>query len=308
MDSYAMLSMAVVGLICLSVFIAPPWIYLFITRTRRRRPLLTQWEQQLSQTDFLDVIFVIIVYLTSQALALFVVADLHAISSGRGFNPILITPLNSAAGLSVMAGGLVAFTLVYVRRRDLRCMRFRFDYLKRQVLIGLAATACVLPSILLINGAVSILVTKYSHPVIEAFLSEMSLSGLLSTAFSVVIAAPLVEEFVFRGILLSFLQRIFDRNWAMDTIFFCNNTQVPTGDASQSLTGRYGAIVVTSVLFAGLHVGQGAAYIPLFFLAIALGYMTQKTGSILPAIIVHVSLNSLSTITLAWTYLQSTIV
>ena len=200
MDSYAMLSMAVVGLICLSVFIAPPWIYLFITRTRRRRPLLTQWEQQLSQTDFLDVIFVIIVYLTSQALALFVVADLHAISSGRGFNPILITPLNSAAGLSVMAGGLVAFTLVYVRRRDLRCMRFRFDYLKRQVLIGLAATACVLPSILLINGAVSILVTKYSHPVIEAFLSEMSLSGLLSTAFSVVIAAPLVEEFVFRGI------------------------------------------------------------------------------------------------------------
>jgi membrane protease YdiL (CAAX protease family) len=249
-----------------------------------------------------------VVYLTSQAMAILAVVDLNAITSGGAFNPILITPLNSAAGLSVMAGGLSSFTLVYLRRRDLRVLQFRFDRLGKQVLIGLAATACVLPSILLINGAVSIFVTKYSHPVIEAFLSEMSLSALFSTAFTVVIAAPLVEEFVFRGILLSFLQRIFNRNWPFETLIFCNNTVLPTGIASPSLGSRYGAIVVTSVLFAGLHVGQGAAYIPLFFLALALGYVTQKTGSILPAIIIHVSLNSLSTITLAWTYLQSTIV
>jgi membrane protease YdiL (CAAX protease family) len=175
-------------------------------------------------------------------------------------------------------------------------------------LIGLITTACVLPAILLINGIVSVFVTQYSHPVIDAFLSEMSLSALLSTAFSVVIAAPLVEEFVFRGVLLSFLQRIFDRNWTFETLVFCNNAIMPTRDASQGITNRYGAIVVTSVLFAGLHVGQGAAYIPLFFLALALGYVTQKTGSILPAIIIHVSLNSLSTIMLAWTYLQSPIV
>ena len=308
MDSFAMVSVVVVGLMCVCLFIAPPWIYLYITRTRRQRPLLTRWDQQVSRTDFLDVFFVMVVYLTSQAMALLVVVDLNAISAGGGFNPILITPLNSAAGLSVMAGGLSAFTLVYLRRRDLRVMQFRLDRLGKQVLIGLAATACVLPSILLINGAVSIFVTKYSHPVIEAFLSEMSLSALLSTTFSVVIAAPLVEEFVFRGILLSFLQRIFDRNWPLETLLFCNNTILPTSSASQGVASRYGAVVVTSLLFAGLHIGQGAAYIPLFFLALALGYVTQKTGSILPAIIMHISLNSLSTIMLAWTYLQSTVV
>ena len=308
MDNYAMLSLAVVGLMCVGLFIAPPWIYLFITRTRRQRPLLKQWDQKISRTDFLDVIVVMVLYLTSQLIALLVVVDLEVFGTPAGFNPILITPLNSAAGLSVMAGGFITFTLVYLRRQDLRVIRFRFDRLGQQVLIGLTTTVCVLPTILLLNGIVSVFVTKYNHPVIDAFLSEMSLSALLSTAFSVVIAAPLVEEFVFRGVLLSFLQRIFDRNWTFETLVFCNNSIMPTHAASQGITSRYGAIVVTSILFAGLHVGQGAAYIPLFFLALALGYVTQRTGSIVPAIIVHVSLNSLSTITLAWTYLQSPIV
>ena len=68
-------------------------------------------------------------------------------------------------------------------------------------------------------------------------------------------------------------------------------------------------IILALLIFlvvAGLHIGQGAAYIPLFFLALALGYVTKKTGSIWAAIIIHVCLNSLSTITLAWTYLQTT--
>lgn len=307
MDSYTVFSLAFAGLMCVLVLIAPPWIYLFITRIRRRRPLLIQWSQPQSRTDLLDVIFVVLVYLISQAVAIVFVADLRAISSSGLFSPILITPLNSAVGLSVMGGGIIAFALVYLRRRDLRDTQIRLDKLGKQILIGFVATACVLPGILLINGAVSIFVTKYSHPVIEAFLSEMSLSALVSTAFSVVVAAPLVEEFVFRGFLLSFLQRIFDRNNSFESLIVCNNIILPTTPASQSISARYGAIVITSVLFAGLHVGQGAAYIPLFFLALALGYVTQKTGSILPAIIIHMSLNSLSTITLAWTYLNSSI-
>ena len=301
-----MISLAVTGLMCVCILIAPPWIYLFITRIRRQQPLLKQWDLPFSRTDFVDVIIVMIIYMTSQAFAIVVVADLDALSTGARFNPILITPLNSAAGLSVMAGGLVALTLIYLRRRDFRVMYFRFDKLPRQALIGFVATACVLPSILLINGVVSTFITKYSHPVIDAFLSEMSLSALLSTTFTVVIAAPLVEEFVFRGILMSFIQRIFDRNCSLESLIFCNNTVLPTTVASQGLTSRYGAIVITSVLFAGLHVGQGAAYIPLFFLALALGYVTKKTGSIFPAIVMHICLNALSTVTLAWAYLQST--
>ena len=145
MDSYTVFSLAFAGLMCVLVLIAPPWIYLFITRIRRRRPLLIQWSQPQSRTDLLDVIFVVLVYLISQAVAIVFVADLRAISSSGLFSPILITPLNSAVGLSVMGGGIIAFALVYLRRRDLRDTQIRLDKLGKQILIGFVATACVLP-------------------------------------------------------------------------------------------------------------------------------------------------------------------
>ena len=159
MDDYAMISLAVVGLTCVCFLIAPPWIYLYITRTRRQRPLLKRWDKEIARTDLLDVIVVLLIYLTSHAMALLVVVDLEVFGTPAGFNPILITPLNSAAGLSVMAGGFLTFTLVYLRRQDLRVIQFRLDRLGQQVVIGLITTVCVLPAILLLNGIVSVFIT-----------------------------------------------------------------------------------------------------------------------------------------------------
>ena len=53
-------------------------------------------------------------------------------------------------------------------------------------------------------------------------------------------------------------------------------------------------IFVTSAIFAGLHIGQGAAPIPLFVLSVVLGYLYRKTESILPCIILHMLLNTFS--------------
>ena len=50
--------------------------------------------------------------------------------------------------------------------------------------------------------------------------------------------------------------------------------------------------MITSVLFAGMHFGQGGAPIALFFLSIGLGYLYRQTGSMMPPLIVHVILNS----------------
>lgn len=54
------------------------------------------------------------------------------------------------------------------------------------------------------------------------------------------------------------------------------------------------AIVFSSAIFALMHLGQGAAPIPLFFLALALGYLYQRTGRLLPSITVHLCLNACS--------------
>ena len=47
--------------------------------------------------------------------------------------------------------------------------------------------------------------------------------------------------------------------------------------------------------------GQGAAPIPLFFLALGLGFLYRQTGSLTPPILVHMILNGL---TLVVTYLK----
>lgn len=54
-------------------------------------------------------------------------------------------------------------------------------------------------------------------------------------------------------------------------------------------------ILISSFVFAILHWGHGAAPIPLFFLALGLGYLYQKTRSLTPCVVVHMLLNGQTT-------------
>jgi hypothetical protein len=56
----------------------------------------------------------------------------------------------------------------------------------------------------------------------------------------------------------------------------------------------HAALAVSSGVFALMHLGHGAAPIPLFFLALALGYLYQRTGRLLPSVTVHFCLNACS--------------
>ena len=53
-------------------------------------------------------------------------------------------------------------------------------------------------------------------------------------------------------------------------------------------------ICISSLVFAMMHLGHGAAPIPLFVLALGLGYLYQRTGRLLPCILVHMLLNGTS--------------
>ncbi len=57
-------------------------------------------------------------------------------------------------------------------------------------------------------------------------------------------------------------------------------------------------ILSTSLLFAGIHFGQGPAPIPLFLLSLVLGYLYQRTHRVLPSLVVHALLNGVSVLML----------
>jgi membrane protease YdiL (CAAX protease family) len=92
-----------------------------------------------------------------------------------------------------------------------------------------------------------------------------------------IVAAPLSEEIAFRGYAMSLLRRRFS----------------PAA-----------ALIVTSLLFAAVHLTQGlyAPKLIVYFLAgLAFGFVALRTGSLLPAMAVH-SCADLTFFTLVWSH------
>lgn len=58
-------------------------------------------------------------------------------------------------------------------------------------------------------------------------------------------------------------------------------------------------MLVSAILFAGMHLGQGPAPAPLFVLALGLGYLYERTHRATPAITVHLLLNATTMVILA---------
>ncbi len=138
-----------------------------------------------------------------------------------------------------------------------------------------------------------------------------------------VVVAPLVEEFLFRGLMQSWLQVSFDLlrelpagDSSLETL---NDQAVGYGDErleneepestihqiprdchengwveSHDSGARcsYGAIVITSLTFASMHFTQWPAPVALFVLSLGLGYLYDRTGRLLPCIVVHALLNA----------------
>jgi membrane protease YdiL (CAAX protease family) len=72
-------------------------------------------------------------------------------------------------------------------------------------------------------------------------------------------------------------------------------------DAAQPVAVGWGGlplgsvpILISSLFFALMHLGHGAAPVPLFFYALALGYLYNRTHRIAPSIVAHLALNSTS--------------
>ncbi len=162
----------------------------------------------------------------------------------------------------------VGLILLFCRLR--RGIRIR-DYLAFQrvkakpVLLCIGATLTVM---LLLDG-LSIII---KHPVPEFMISVYQSAGSLPLLWiTICVLAPISEELFFRGFFYKGLSR--------------------------SRLGVAGAIVVTSLCWAIIHVQYDAFIIATIFVyGLALGTARAKTRSVIPAILMHVTINIVSTI------------
>ncbi len=130
------------------------------------------------------------------------------------------------------------------------------------------------------------------HPIIELIRQRPAPDLIAVCALSAVVVAPVVEEYLFRGLLQGWLERVAD---GQD-----GTPQVVLGGPSPPLWARRVTgdmrparwpVAVSAAAFAMLHIQHGPDWVPLFVLALGLGYLYRQTHRLLPAVTVHFLLN-----------------
>jgi membrane protease YdiL (CAAX protease family) len=153
---------------------------------------------------------------------------------------------------------------------------------------------------------------KVLHPLIELLLKNKDADPeLLDQLFfwvscSVVILAPIIEEILFRGLLQGWLrtkyaamtQRMLATTQSSGDYAVAPSAVSSTAELQRQRITTWAPIVISAMAFSIAHLGHGPAPIPLFFFAIVLGYVYEKTGRLAPVIIAHLLQNLFNTVLL----------
>jgi membrane protease YdiL (CAAX protease family) len=273
------------SLVCVAGLSIPGMVFLHSTRSGIRfraaaatePPLWSGWMVLLALVGYQVLIGLFLGFFEAIRLGL---AATEFAKGGPGGDPEKPLLLMSTEGLSVAmlaAGGAVTFFILYdvvLRLRQplatLGVCRAPLVNLLPVILFSLFIIApillCALSWALFLQWfgyepERQLLVEQFSRLLGEGNYPELALM-----AFNAVVLAPLWEELIFRGLFFGLLK---------------------------SRWGTLAALVVTSLVFAGYHFSL-TAFLPLFCVGMALGYVYSRTRSIYFPILVHAIFNGVN--------------
>jgi len=229
----------------------------------------------------------------------------------------------------ILVGGIGMLRAVYRTTSDDLGLPPTLGEISADIALGIVAgIAAIVPVYALLLVLVAILGESAQHPLIEQLRTEPDWGFAIAVIISAVIAAPIFEEFVFRLLLQGWLEKVFDQRSATtqseptfpdaplddfstpatpaegaiatDVAFLKYNPppspkpRPPLVEEAPRVTAAWLPIMISSLLFAAAHAGYGYSPVPLFVLALILGYLYQRTHRIIPCIVVHVVFNGVS--------------
>lgn len=178
----------------------------------------------------------------------------------------------------------------------------------RGIFQGISALLLLVPWLLL-SMAVTAYVSEHLrtgvkpiHPLLEEMNHNPSLITQMIVIFSAVVAAPIVEEVFFRGLVQTTLLRM-GISFGLKTKAigksaingsFSESMVVP--DAVPSVLCRWLTILIASAIFALVHGldGNWEAVSVIFVLALALGYLYEVTGNLWACMVLHATFNGVN--------------
>ena len=129
----------------------------------------------------------------------------------------------------------------------------------------------VLALLLVVEGVALDLMGVEQTPSFMMNIKFPTTSSMYLLAFSVMFMAPLIEEVVFRGFLLKGFSKTF--------------------------MGEWGAIIVTSLLWAIIHLQYEVAYVAvIFMIGLVFGYARIKTQSLFVPMTMHMVMNGVASL------------
>jgi membrane protease YdiL (CAAX protease family) len=182
---------------------------------------------------------------------------------------------------------------------------------------GITFLAIYLPMIALQAALVFGLEWKYDHPLIKSVTDTKDLLLFTLAGLAAAVVAPLFEEFVFRGLLQGWLEKLFEgratgnqlltggreeleleRIEPQEAVYEQSSSANPFAPPqgydrhTQSAPYDWLAIVFSTIVFSLLHYSHGPAWIPLLIFGAALGWVYQRTHRLWPGIVAHMLLNA----------------
>lgn len=338
-------------------YIALPFIVVFfliaiigwvsvIRKLSAGQPMIPLDRSKTTELGFVDVAVIFCFWAASQVA---IVVGLVALAGSKIFeNPDALTTdygieMLLFSGLGQLAVLTISVLYLYLRYKNSQSFGLQLKGLASQVRTGAVAFIMLFPIIMAIQWILTKLV-PYEHAILDVLAENATPLSIASTWLAAVIAAPLAEEFFFRGVLHNWLERVSVSSMSESKLFTGGRSlgspvpatpssaadsigpnadealitdQVKTAeqlaaetnpfaspmqsrplpsDASSpaNRTPAYWPIIVSSLFFALVHVGQGLAPIPLFILAVGLGYIFRQTGSLIACWTMHFMLNCYS--------------
>lgn len=274
--------------------------------------LLPPRQQIESPIGLFDVLLTFLFWTVLQAVCVLFILQVMNVTQADLAGPAAAQPISLYA---VMVAGQLLTTLltlawIVLRYRHLfQIFGCSSRFFATDVKLAACAFVMTVPGLLLLQWLFSFLV-DYQHGTIEILKDQNNLLTVLVTWTAAVVLAPLAEEIFFRGFLQAWLQRMGHGKHIISAsrLFLGGfsgvsqerNSTTPEGQRQEhplkldySQAG-WMPIILTSVAFGAVHLGQGLAPLILFLFSIVLGFLYRQTGSILLCVVLHMLLNGYS--------------
>ena len=179
----------------------------------------------------------------------------------------------AAGSIAMLAATAVSATHLLLRGVGWAALGFGLGRLRDDAGLAVAGLVLLLAPLLGLAAVLDRFV-PYRHAIVDFLNVHRDPMSIGLVVFAAVVAAPIAEEFLFRRVLQGWLE-----GWL---------------EPLEPRRGGATAILLSSLAFAAAHVGQGMAWVPLFFFGLVVGYLARQTGSIVPGIILHGLFNAVS--------------